>query len=366
VNARKRKDWRVGAHLEDRVNREELYDRILGSLATACIGDALGAPTEQRSIREIQETWGGRVEAFYAPPLDAPFGSGRGAAQFTDDASQMLYLVDEYIEHGGAITPRDMADMLIIWSRDEEYYPRFCGPSTRASIARLLEGGDPAKVGAIGRLTTEGTSNGAAMRVAPAGLAHPGDPEAAVRDALTTCLPSHATNHGVSGAGAIAAAVATAMIPGTPLMEVIRSARWGAREGERLGTEYGREVGGATVPRRLDMALEIAARSDNLYDTVDEIALTLGSGLPIVEAVPAALGVFLAANGDPWQTVIAAANLGDDTDTIGCMAGAIAGAFTGFGAVPQDAYNEMQAANGMEVEPRARAFADAVAQRMGL
>lgn len=348
------------------VNREELYDRILGSLATACIGDALGAPTEQRSIREIRETWGGRVETFYAPPLDAPFGSGRGAAQFTDDASQMLLLVDEYIDHGGAITPRDMGDMLIIWSRNEEYYPRFCGPSTRAGIARLLEGGDPATIGAIGRLTTEGTSNGAAMRVAPAGLAHPGDLEAAVHDALTTCLPTHATNHGVSGAATIAAAISAAMIPGTTLMEVIRAARWGAREGERLGTERGREVGGATVPRRLDLALEIAARSGSLYEAVDDIALTLGSGLPIVEAVPAALGVFLAANGDPWQTVLGAANFGDDTDTIGCMAGAIAGAFTGFGAVPAERYAEMTAANNMEIEPRARAFADVVAQRMGL
>ncbi len=160
--------------------------------------------------------------------------------------------------------------------------------------------------------------------------------------------------------------MAAAIVPGTPLMDVIRAARWGAREGERLGTEYGREVGGATVPRRLDLALEIAARSSDLYEAVDEIALTLGSGLPIVEAVPAALGVFLAANGDPWQTVIAAANLGDDTDTVGCMAGAIAGAFTGFGAVPKDAFVEVQAANSMEIEPRARAFADVVAQRMGL
>jgi ADP-ribosylglycohydrolase len=78
------------------------------------------------------------------------------------------------------------------------------------------------------------------MRVAPAGLAHPGDPEAAVRDAFITCLPSHNTNLGVAGAAAIAAAVSVAMAPGSTLMEIIRAARWGAAEGERLGIEQGR------------------------------------------------------------------------------------------------------------------------------
>ena len=343
------------------MDKSVLYDRILGSLATACIGDALGAPTEQRSIDEIHTLWGGRVERFYAPPDDAPYGMGRGAGQITDDSSQMLYLVDAYIENDGQITPRAVADALMRWADNAEYFPRFAGPSTRASVARLRAGEDPEQTGKIGRLTTEGTSNGAAMRVGPAGLAHPGDPEAAVHDALVTCLPSHATNLGVSGAASVAAAVATAMIPNTPLMEVIRSAQWGAIEGERLGREHGREVGGPTVTKRLDLALEIAARSRTLDDAVADIVTTVGSGLHISEAVPAALGVFLAANGDPFLTVVAGANLGDDTDTVACIAGSIAGAFTGFGAVPESLYHEMLAANGLALEAKAAAFTDVVA-----
>jgi ADP-ribosylglycohydrolase len=343
------------------VDRADLYDRILGSLATACIGDALGAPTEQRSVAEIRETWGGRVEQFYAPPDDAPYGKGRKAGQITDDSSQMLYLVDAYIENGGKITPRAMADALLRWADNGEYFPRFSGPSTLASVARLRAGDDPEQTGKIGRLTTEGTSNGAAMRVGPAGLAHPGDPEAAARDAFVTCLPSHATNLGVSGAASAAAAVATAMIPNTPIMEVIRAAQWGAREGERLGREHGREVGGPTVTKRLDLALEIAARSRTLDDAITEIATTVGSGLHISEAVPAALGVFLAASGDPFLTVVAGANLGDDTDTVACIAGSIAGAFTGFGAVPESLYRQMLAANGLDLEAKAAAFTDVVA-----
>ncbi|HEU5430322.1 MAG TPA: ADP-ribosylglycohydrolase family protein, partial [Thermomicrobiales bacterium] len=271
----------------------DLYDRVLGSLAWACIGDALGAPTEQRSIDEIRALWGGRVERFEAPPADAPFGKGREAGQITDDSSQMLYLVDAYSEHGPDLTPRDVAEALLRWADNAEYYPRFAGPSTRASIDRLRAGENPAETGRIGRLTTEGTSNGAAMRVAPAGLAHPGDPEAAVRAALVTCLPSHATNLAVAGAGCVAAAVAAALAPGAGLTDVIRAARQGAVEGERLGREHGREVAGPAVAKRLDLALELATAA-SLDDAVAAIAGTVGTGLHISEAVPAALGIVLA------------------------------------------------------------------------
>jgi ADP-ribosylglycohydrolase len=338
----------------------DLYDRVLGSLAWACIGDALGAPTEQRSIAEIRAIWGGRLERFEAPPADAPFGKGRQAAQITDDSSQMLYLVDAYSEHGPDLTPRDVADALLRWADNAEYYPRFAGPSTRAGVDRLRAGENPAETGRIGRLTSEGTSNGAAMRVAPAGLAHPGDPAAAVRAALVTCLPSHGTNLAVAGAGCVAAAVAAALAPGAGLTEVVRAARWGAVEGERLGREHGREVAGPSVARRLDLALELAATADSLDDAVAAIAETVGTGLHISEAVPAALGILLAAGGDPWLAVVGGANAGDDTDTVACIAGSIAGALAGFGSVPADLYRQVCEANDVDLERRAAAFTRAV------
>jgi ADP-ribosylglycohydrolase len=342
------------------VDKEIIYDRVLGSLAMACIGDALGAPTEQRGIEEIRHLWGGRVEKFYAPPDDAPYGSGRKAGQITDDSSQLLYLADAYIEHNGQMSPRAMANALLRWADNGEYFPRFAGPTTRASVTRLRAGEDPEETGKIGRLTTEGTSNGAAMRVAPAGLAHPGNPEEAVRDALMTCLPSHATTLGVSGAAAVAAAVAVAMTPGVFFMDVIRAAQWGAAQGAQLGRKYGRDTGGPAVTRRLGVALDVAARARDLDEAIVHISETVGSGLHISEAVPAALAAFLAASGDPFQTVVISANLGDDTDTVACIAGSIAGAYTGFGGVPKSLYNQMIEANNLDLEAKARAFTDAI------
>jgi ADP-ribosylglycohydrolase len=335
----------------------ELEDRICGSLVTAMIGDALGAPTEQRSIPEIRELFGGRVEEFYAPPSDSPYAKGRHAGQITDDSSQMLMLCEVLIRGEGNITARDVAEMLVAWSGKPEYYPHFAGPSTRAAIDRLKAGADPETVGAQGRIATEGASNGGAMRVAPAGLVHPGDVPAAVRAAVVTCQPSHFTSIGVAGAAAIAGAVAAALTPHASVLDVVRAAMWSADEGERIGATEGRRVAGPSVSRRIDLAVKIAATSRSLDQAVQDIADVVGAGLSAAEAVPAAIGLFVAAAGDPWTTVVGGANVGDDTDTVACMAGAIAGALRGVAGVPQERFRDVVAANQVDVRDVARRLA---------
>jgi len=337
------------------MNPDHLYDRVLGSLATACIGDALGAPAEQRSPREIQQRWGGWLRDFQAPPDDSPYAEGRKPGQITDDASQMLGLVQTYLDEPAGITAAGMGRMLLRWS-ETAYYPRFAGPSTKRAIEALRAGRDPETLGAEGRLCTDGTSNGAAMRVAPAGLRHPGDVRAAIADALTTCRPSHLTSIGVAGAAAVAAAVAVAMMPGARLPEVVSAARHGAREGERLGREHGRDVAGPSVERRIELAAAAALSADDFHAAVAAVTDVVGSGLGMAEAVPAAFGILVAADGDPLLTCIGGANAGDDTDTVACIAGSVAGALRGFSCVPSDLYAQMLAANEVDLEATATAF----------
>lgn len=330
-------------------NFSRLSDKIHASLATAVIGDALGAPTEQRSIREIRELFGGRVESFFEPPADSPYSKGRKPAQITDDSSQMMMLAECFIAGDGSVTAREVAEMVLRWSENPDYFPHFAGPSTRRAIEALRNGADPDIIGAEGRETTMGTSNGGAMRVAPAGLVHPGDIDSAVRAAAITCRPSHFTNVGVAGAGAIAAAVAIALRDDATIIDIVRAARRGAALGAEIGAAEGRESAGASVRARIETAVAIAITSDSLDDAVQRIADSVGSGLHAAEAVPAAIGCFVAAAGDPWLTVVAAANIGDDTDTVACMAGAIAGAYSGFARVPEKAYQSVLAANDLDI-----------------
>ena len=337
------------------MNESYLYDRVLGSLATACIGDALGAPAEQRSPGEILELWGAPLRGFQAPPVDSPYAEGRHAGQITDDASQMLGLVDTYLADGGTLSAAGMARMLLRWS-ETEYYPRFAGPSTARAIESLRAGADPERLGAQGRLCTDGTSNGAAMRVAPAGLRHPGDVTGAVADALTSCRPSHLTNIGVAGAAAVAAAVAMAVQPASTVRDVVAAGRAGAIEGHRLGGSEGRDVAGPSIARRIDLAVGAAYSGEDFFGAVRSVTDVVGSGLGMAEAVPAAFGIFVAAGGDPYLSCVGGANAGDDTDTVACIAGSIAGAFRGFQAVPGDLYQQLLAANDLDLETRAKAF----------
>lgn len=340
----------------------QLEDKILGSLSAAVVGDALGAPTEQRSIAEIQHLFGGRVETFFAPPADSPYAKGRKAGQYTDDSSQMIMLAQAFIDGGGSVTAQDVANMLITWSKIPEYFPHFAGPSTRRAIAALEQGADPNTVGAEGREATMGSSNGAAMRIAPAGLVNPGNIENAVRAAAITCRPSHFTSVGVAGAGAIAAAVAIALRDDATILDVVRAAMLGADLGNEIGATEGREVAGALVRNRIELAVHIASTSPNLDAAIRNIAATVGTGLQAAEAVPAAIGFFVAAAGDPWWAAVAAANAGDDTDTVGCMASSIAGAYSGSAAVPADKLAEVLEANDLDLRPLATALAE-VARR---
>lgn len=341
------------------MNRTELYDRVLGSLATACIGDALGMPAEQRSPAEIQQMWGGWIREFHAPPADSPYAEGRSAGQITDDASQMIGLVETYIEEPDRLTAQGMGRMLLRWS-ETQYYPRFAGPSTKRAVEALREGGNAENLGREGRLSTDGTSNGAAMRVAPAGLRHPGDLDGAIADAVTTCRPSHLTNIGVSGAAAVAAAVSSALVPGIGLLGVVAAARYGARQGQRIGNEVGRDVAGPSIERRIELAVAAAMTADDFPAAIRAVTDVVGSGLGMAEAVPAAIGIVVAAGGDPFLTCVGGANAGDDTDTVACIGGSIAGALRGFSAVPKGLYQDVVAINKLDLEGLAESFVSVI------
>lgn len=321
----------------------------------------MGAPTEQRSVVENRQLFGHRVEQFYEPPEDSPYAAGRKAGQITDDSSQMFMLAEAFIQGGGSVTARAVADMLLAWTQTE-YFPRFAGPSTKRAVEALRKGADPETLGAQGRETNVGTTNGSAMRIAPAGLVHPGDPRAAVRAAAITCRPSHFTSIGVAGSGAIAAAVAVALLDNSTIVDVVRAAVFGAELGAQIGADEGREVAGADVAKRIKLAAAIGLTSPDLDTAIERLTTEIGTGLPIVESVPATLGFFVAAAGDPWQAIIGAATAGDDSDTVGCMVGSIAGAFRGIRAVPTHAREVVREANGLDLDSLSTRLAAVAAQ----
>ena len=62
------------------------YNKILGSIMGAAVGDAMGAATETRSAERIKEDFGGYVDKIITPPSDC-FARGYDAGTVTDDFS---------------------------------------------------------------------------------------------------------------------------------------------------------------------------------------------------------------------------------------------------------------------------------------
>ena len=126
---------------------------------------------------------------------------------------------------------------------------------------------------------------------------------------------------------------------------------------EARALELTHEVAGASVAARTELAVQLARSSADLAEATVRIADLIGTGLKANEAVPAAVGI-LAAAPDAFSAIVAAANAGDDTDTVATIVGALAGAAAGAGAFPSELAATVDAVNGLDLAATARALAE--------
>lgn len=322
-----------------------LYDRILGSLVTAGMGDAIGAPGEAMSREEIFARFNGPITEFVSPEGNF-YCEGNRIGEATDDTTQLYEMGNAVIETNGMLTEKAAADALLNWSRKyPRQYPRNAGPTMRNWIVDYEKGGDPVELGKVGGVYGRGISNGCAMRIAPAALCVPGNLDAAIKNAIIMTKVSHGTQHAYSGACAIACAISNALTEDSQIDSILKAAVYGAKEGERIGLKEARIAAGPRVLPRILQAINCVYAADNADDAAVRIANEVGCNGDIQPSVGVALGIFAANDGDPVKTIIGATNIGGDTDTFACIAGMIAGAYKGFSTLPKDWYELFKKAN---------------------
>jgi ADP-ribosylglycohydrolase len=329
-----------------------LDDQILGGL----YGQALGDAWCMAALLTPEQTWqryGGWLERFYPGPDDVPVHAGLPPGRVTDDTEQAFALAESIVEDGG-VTIEGAARAVVRW------YDRvggdscpYVGPSTRRAVQRLKQGADLRSSGFWG------DTNGAAMRVAVVGLIHPGDVEGAARDAALQATPTHNTDVAMSGAAAVAGAVARALAPGAQLEDILEAGIAAAEIGRRLGPPHM----GASVARRTRLALDIVGQGGDPRERLQDLFDLVGSTLATSESVPAAFGVLALAGGEPRQAAIYAAALAGDADTVGAMACAIAGAWRGASAFSAEIVKTLRDANPeLDFEGMARSLAELAAR----
>ncbi|MBR3228056.1 MAG: ADP-ribosylglycohydrolase family protein [Erysipelotrichaceae bacterium] len=324
----------------------DLYDRVLGCFTVSGMGDAFGAATEAMSMEEIHEIFGGRVTTFVRSEMNKLSAENK-PGEITDDTSQMVEMIKAIIKNNGELTPETAGEGLLSWSENwPNYYPRCAGPTTRVIIDLVKQGKSPVEVAKEGRMYYQGTTNGAIMRIAGAGAIHPGDWDGAIKTGIAMTACSHGTQIAYSAAGCISAAIAEAMKEGSDVHSVLKAAIYGCKKGEEIGLKEARHAAGARVLPKVLKAIEIAYEADNPIEAEKMLNDEMGiDSAAICQSCAIAIGLFAANDGDPIGTITSCANIGGDTDTIGCVAGAVAGAFAGYKAIPEDLLNTFEKAN---------------------
>ena len=317
----------------------DVFDRAAGSLWGLAIGDALGMPTQMMSRRAIVETFG-EIHRFEAPQQDHPLASGLPPGTVTDDTEQAV-LLGRLLGHDAHLDQISWGQALLNW--EEGMRARgsleLLGPSTTAALHALRSGTPPDQAG-VG-----GTTNGAAMRICPVGIAVDStDLGRLVDRVVEASMLTHNTSLALSGAAAVAAAV-SACLDGAPVPEAVAFA---VRAAE-LGAARGRWVAGASVARRIEWAAE-RGRWTPTRDLPGVVADLVGTSLASQESVPAAFAIWAAFPKDPWRVVCTAASVGGDCDTIAAMAGAMAGAALGVGGFPDDAVGTVRDVNHLDLD----------------
>jgi len=319
------------------------FDRACATLIGVAMGDALGMPTQTLSRADIRQHYG-RIAGFVPPMPDHPVSHGLAAGAVTDDTEQTMLLAARLVAGAGEIDDAAWARDLLDWEAGVRArgLRDLLGPSTKAALERLLSGVPAAETG------RGGTTNGAAMRIAPVGIMTPPAPRGALIDRVErACRLTHNTGEAIAAAAAVATVISCG-IEGIGFDAALAPAFRAAADGQRRG----HPAGDTRIAERLAEAVALADETGSEAALADRIGTSVASH----QSVPAAFGIVRLAGGDPWQAMLLAANIGDDTDTIGAIAGAMAGACRGRAGFPAAAIATLDRVNGLQIETTAAAL----------
>lgn len=287
----------------EKVHKEQLLDRFLGSALGTFVGDALGEPVEGWSHWAIYGRFG---------LLDHMV---RKEGRYTDDTQMMIGILETLVETKGF-------DPGVCARKFQENFDPMRGYGGRifGVMERVRRGIPWEKVG------TDSFGNGAAMRIAPIGFFYHRDLQAVKENAILSARITHNHPEGLAGAVAQATAVGLAV-------------EWSLSDkpfkSERFLEKIVAQVGDIDekFAQYLDGIRMISQAS--ILEVIEAIGSRYRLDLRAIESVPAAIAAFLLTHSFR-DAVVLAVNLGGDTDTLGAMAGAIAGAYYGYSQVPQE------------------------------
>ena len=259
-----------------RLASQGLRDAVYG----AAVGDALGGPYEFMTR-----------DTFECTGMASGGAHGQPAGTFSDDTSMMLATCDSIRVHR-AIDVHDMRKRFNYWLHDGAYAVDGNVFDVGGTVATALAEGK-------GSTGERSNGNGSLMRIAPLVYTTASDDDVRAVSAIT-----HA--HRISTESCVCfVKLIRNLIGGNPLVNSLRN----------------------SIPADDEFAF--------LDGVCEQPRDAIRSGGYVLDTLGAAIWCF--ANTDSYaDCVLAAVNLGRDSDTTACVAGALAGAVYGYDAIPSE------------------------------
>ena len=274
----------------------EVRGRALGAVVGLAVGDALGAPVEFKARDSF-------------PPVTEMMAGGYfrlPAGAWTDDTAMALCLA-ESLNHAPDFDAQDLLNRFLRWmDAHENTSTGKCigvGQNTLAVLGHYRRTGEVVAPPIKGR----SDGNGALMRVAPVAVRHWSD--------LTKAREIAAAQSRATHCSIFSEQICVAMMD--ILTGLIAGKSWSVVTGDITSLEVASEIKHIFQGSWKDKSRDQISSSGYVVDTFE-------AALWAVEST----GTF-------EEAVIAAVNLGHDADTVGAVAGQLAGALYGIDAIPQ-------------------------------
>lgn len=289
------------------MNSFDRTSRAQGALLGLACGDALGRPVEFKTPEQIQREHGRLTE------MVGDGSHGKPAGTTTDDTAQMLGIARSLDSQDG-FDPVDVSRRFVEWHQTD---PFDIGITTRKALAELE--GDEESWRRVGRevyeleknIPNSGAGNGSVMRCAPVALAYHDDLDSLHHASVASSWITHADPRCTIGCALLNQTIAGILNDAeTPLQKAVDACR------ER-----------AEVDEDLAELLDAAEHATE----ADESSLRY-TGY-VVDTLQASLYHAFTSGGFE-EAVVDAVNGGGDTDTIGAVTGALAGALYGSDDIP--------------------------------
>ena len=280
--------------------------RATGAIVGSAVGDALGAPFEFGEPGEYLRRFPVPVVGGIGEMVGGG-GFGWAPGEFTDDTQMALALGEALIEADG-FDPDTVWTRFVSWSRTANDV----GITTRIALSQ--PGWQGAALASHRATNGKSASNGCVMRIAPVGVlgVRLGRDES-MRIAVAQAELTHHDPASAAGAALVAEIIRLTIITGEFVPSLVAAYEWllGTSVGPVLESQYAHLVSPAFNPRT-----HSGPGNGSVWTAVAQAVWAVRTTNSFHDAM------------------VAAIELGGDTDTVAAIAGAMAGALYGMQAIP--------------------------------